>query len=100
MTYWIDNGVLIQAHRGSLTYSILPQFWNQYLHDHLVAGNICMPRLAYEEITERGYDDWLVAWCKARKTLGLCRTETKAVQECYGTLSIHVQGGLSVGFPV
>lgn len=90
MIYWIDTGVLIQAHRGALTQSILPQFWH-FLHDQLVAEIISMPRLAYEEITERGYDDELVAWCKSRKKLGLCRTETKTVQARYGQLSAHVQ---------
>ena len=91
MTYWIDAGVLLQAHKGSLAYTILPQFWNKYLHDHLIAGNIAMPRMAYEEITERGYDDWLVAWCKTRKKDGLCRPEPKGVQERYGLLSAYVQ---------
>ena len=91
MTYWIDAGVLLQAYKGALTYTILPQFWNEYLHDHLVAGNIAMPRTAYQEITDRGYDDWLVAWCKGRKKTGLCRPESKAVQERYGILSAYVE---------
>jgi hypothetical protein len=90
MPYWIDAGVLIQAHRGYLTRSILPQFW-EYLDEHLDGGQLRMPRLAYKEITEGGYDDELVAWCKPRKRRGLCVNETKAVQERYGQLCAYVQ---------
>lgn len=90
MAYWIDAGVLIQAHRGSLNQKIVPQFW-QFLHEHVEAGTICMPRIAYEEVVDGGYDDEVVTWCKARKKLGLCCNETQAVQERYGILAAHVQ---------
>lgn len=90
MAYWIDAGVLIQAHRGSLNINILPQFW-QFLHGHLETGQIRMPRIAYDEVVDGGYDDEVVAWCKARKKLGLCCNEGKEVQERYGRLAAHVQ---------
>ena len=72
MIYWIDAGVLIQAARGTYRFKMIPQFW-QFVHTQSVAGTIRMPRLAYEEITDGGYDDQLVAWCKSRKQIGLCR---------------------------
>ena len=90
MAYWIDAGVLIQAHRGSLNINILPQFW-QFLHTHLEASAIKMPRMAFEEVVEGGYDDEIVTWCKTRKKLGLCCNEDKHVQERYGRLAAHVQ---------
>lgn len=90
MAYWIDSGVLIQAHRGPLNINILPQFW-QFLHDQIVAGVMKMPRIAYEEVVDGGYDDEVVTWCKARKKLGLCCNEGKQVQERYGRLAGYVQ---------
>lgn len=90
MAYWIDAGVLIQAHRGALNINILPQFW-QFLHGHVEVGTIRMPRIAYEEVVDGGYDDEVVTWCKARKKLGLCCNEGKVVQERYGLLAEHVQ---------
>jgi hypothetical protein len=49
-----------------------------------------MPRLAYEEIANGGYDDDLTAWCKPRKSKGLCCNETKAVQQRYAQIAAHV----------
>jgi hypothetical protein len=50
-----------------------------------------MPRMAYEEITARGYEDWLVSWCRARKGNGLCKKASQDVQQRYGVLSEYVQ---------
>lgn len=82
--------MLIQAHRGSLNINIVPQFW-QFLHEHVETGTIKMPRIAYEEVVDGGYDDEVVTWCKARKKLGLCCNEGEVVQERYGRLAAHVQ---------
>lgn len=90
MAYWIDAGVLIQAHRGALNINILPQFW-QFLHGHVESGSIRMPRIAYEEVVDGGYDDEVMTWCKTRKKLGLCCNEGKAVQERYGRIAEYVQ---------
>jgi len=90
VAYWIDAGVLIQAHRGALNINIVPQFW-QFLHGHVQAGTIKMPRMAYEEVVDGGYDDEVVTWCKARKKLGLCCNEGEEVQDRYGKLAAHVQ---------
>jgi predicted nucleic acid-binding protein len=90
MQYWIDTGVLIQAHRSTYPFDMVPQFWH-FLHTQLEPEVVSMPRLAYEEIVNGGYDDQLVAWCKSRKKLGLCRIETKEVQQRYGQISAHVQ---------
>jgi uncharacterized protein DUF4411 len=80
--YWIDAGVLIQAERGPYNRQIVPQFW-AFLHEQLRAGNIQMPRLAYQEVTQGGYEDELAAWCRSRKKMGLCRNETDDVQTQY-----------------
>ena len=88
--YWIDAGVLIQAERDPYPQKMLPQFW-QFLHEQLEAGIIKMPRIAYEEVTEGGYTDALCSWCKLRKQIGLCKAETKAVQERYGQIVAHIQ---------
>lgn len=88
--YWIDAGVLIEAQRRAYPMAMLPQFW-QFLHMQLEAGTVRMPRIAFEEITDAGRGDELAQWCKARKKLGLCMPETKAVQARYGQIATHVQ---------
>jgi hypothetical protein len=86
MAYWLDSGVLIQAARGPYRFKMIPQFW-QYLQTQFESGVIQMTRLAYEEIVGEGYDDDLEHWCRARKKFGLCKNETKVVQERYGQIT-------------
>jgi hypothetical protein len=87
--YWIDTGVLVQAHRGPYKRSRFPQFWG-FLDEQMAAGRIKMPRLAFEEIFKGGHEDALTSWCKPRKGNGLCQNETRAVQERYGQITEHV----------
>ncbi|MEP7013105.1 MAG: DUF4411 family protein [Acidobacteriota bacterium] len=88
--YWIDAGVLIHASRGVLRLDMVPQFW-MFIEEHLATSRIQMPRLAYDEITKVGFKDELAAWCKARKTTGLCKNESREVQEIYGAIAAYSQ---------
>lgn len=90
MAYWIDSGVLITAARGPYRFKMIPQFW-QYMHTQFESGVLQMTRIAYEEITEEGYDDDLEHWCKSRKKYGLCKNETKSVQERYATIANYLE---------
>jgi hypothetical protein len=69
---------------------MLPQFW-QFVDEQLNAGRVCMPRVAFKEIVEGGYEDQLSVWCKARKNRGLCQIETQEVQEQYRVIAAYVE---------
>jgi hypothetical protein len=91
MIYWVDAGVLIHAERGPYSRSMVPPFWH-FIEVQASAGRIQMPRLAYQEITAAGYDDELAAWCKARKSKGLCVNESDELQGRYWEIAAYVQG--------
>ena len=70
--------------------AMVPRFW-QFIDEQLDAEHVQMCRLAYKEIMEGGYKDALAVWCKARKNRGLCKPETKPVQDMYQVIVAHVQ---------
>ena len=50
-----------------------------------------MARLAYKEIVDGGYDDALATWCRVRHKQGLCKNETKDVQQRYRQIATYLQ---------
>lgn len=89
--YWMDAGVLIEAERGPYPRAHFPAFW-LFIERECKAGRFRMPRLAFEEITKRGYQDALAQWCKSRKKMGLCINESKDAQYHYRRLAEYVAG--------
>jgi len=86
--YWIDAGVLITAKNGHYGFDLVPKFW-LWLHGAVEVGNIRMPKIAFEEITDG--NDELARWCKTRKTIGyFCVKSGKPIQEHYGTIADYV----------
>lgn len=86
--FWIDASVLIQAEKKIYPARRVPQFWT-FLHGELEAGNVKMPRLAYDEVVDFG--DGLSDWCKQRKSMGLYVRASKSVQQdCYARVVEHV----------
>jgi hypothetical protein len=85
--HWLDAGVLIQAANRYYKLDLVPQFWN-FLDAQLDIGTIRMSKLTYDEIVAG--NDSLAAWCKKRKSRGLCISPNKEVQEHYGTITAHV----------
>jgi uncharacterized protein DUF4411 len=86
--YWIDAGVLIMAKNRHYAFELVPKFWT-FMHGHLEAGTIRMPKLAFEEVID-GNDD-LARWCKDRKGIGsFCVKPDRNVQERYRTIAGYV----------
>jgi hypothetical protein len=79
--------VFIQAKNKTYKFGRIPQFW-AFLSAQLEAGTIKAPKKVYDEIA-KGNDD-LAAWCKVRKTKGLCVHSDKNVQDCYKQVANHV----------
>ena len=88
--YWIDSGVLISSHRGLYAPELVPGFWN-FIETNLKSGTIRMPKVCFDEITDGS--DWLVGWCKDRRTIGYFCVKSSAhkdVHRCMTIVSDHV----------
>lgn len=87
MSYWHDADVFIQAKNKTYKFGRVPQFW-AFLSAQLELGTIKVPKVVYDELVK--INDELAAWCKTRKTKGLCIHPDKNVQTCYRQVATHV----------
>lgn len=87
--YWLDSNVLIEAKNGPYQFDLAPGFWKA-LEEEADAGNICVPKMVYEEIVGDGPKDDLAKWMRLRKKNGLCVSAGKPVQEAFQKVANHV----------
>ena len=90
--YWLDADACIQAKdekNGAFPFSRGQKFWD-YLSHQVDLGVVRSPRMVYDEITDRGWNDQLSEWFREREGRGLCVNPTDDVWECVHEISNYV----------
>ncbi len=85
MQYCLDTNVYIEAHRRYYAFDIAPGFWDGLLH-LAEARIICSPSLVYHELMNAAFDDELIEWARANRTLIFVDVDA-STQEAFGEIA-------------
>lgn len=83
MVYWLDADACIQAkheRNGPFPFSRGRKFWD-FLSHKVDEGVVKCPKMVYDEITDRGWNDELAGWFRERESRGLSENPSDSVWE-------------------
>jgi len=79
--YWLDADACIQAKNkdtGAFPFGRMQKFWD-FLSLQIDRGIVKCPKMVYDEVTDRGWEDELAEFFREREARGLCEYATDEV---------------------